>query len=254
MGDDESTNDASNDVVEEPAEDPILSALGDTEDDQDEQVVEEVAETPSDEDTDAEGEPEPEQEEETEEESEASDEAEVIDPKEEARQRYEERQRAIAEREARVREQTEEYVSDGEDEYDQRLRTMEAKQYSNLIANNEQTLISEFEQAKANPDLQIFNPDNKDQFNERVYNKAVKDYNAGYVGYDQNGNMTEIKGSLYEHLQETADLLKGASRSGAVQQVRASKNVRRNADTKPAASPQRGGSSKDPILDVLSAD
>lgn len=152
-----------------------------------------------------------------------------------------------------VREQTEEYVSEGEDEYDQRLRAMEVSEYSNLIAKNEQTLINDFELAIADPSLQIFNPDSE-SFNDRAYNKAVKDYNAGYVGYHQNGNMTEIKGSLYEHLQETADLLKGASRSGAVQQVRASKNVRRNADTKPAASPQRGGSSKDPILEVLSAD
>ena len=245
MADDESTNDVPAEAVEEPAEDPILSALGDTEDDQDEQAVEEVAETPDDEESEAEGEPTPEQE--------GDDDDESYDPKEEARQRYEERQRVIAEREARVREQTEEYVSEGEDEYDQRLRAMEVSEYSNLIAKNEQTLINDFERAIADPSLQIFNPDSE-SFNDRAYNKAVKDYNAGYVGYDQNGNMTEIKGSLYEHLQETADLLKGASRSGAVQQVRASKNVRRNADTKPAASPQRGGSSKDPILEVLSAD
>lgn len=247
MADDESTNDVPAEAVEEPAEDPILSALGDTEDDQDEQAVEEVAETPDDEESEAEGEPTPEQE------GDDDDDDESYDPKEEARQRYEERQRVIAEREARVREQTEEYVSEGEDEYDQRLRAMEVSEYSNLIAKNEQTLINDFERAIADPSLQIFNPDSE-SFNDRAYNKAVKDYNAGYVGYDQNGNMTEIKGSLYEHLQETADLLKGASRSGAVQQVRASKNVRRNADTKPAASPQRGGSSKDPILEVLSAD
>lgn len=246
MADDESTNDVPAEAVEEPAEDPILSALGDTEDDQDEQAVEEVAETPDDEESEAEGEPTPEQEGD-------DDDDESYDTKEEARQRYEERQRVIAEREARVREQTEEYVSEGEDEYDQRLRAMEVSEYSNLIAKNEQTLINDFERAIADPSLQIFNPDSE-SFNDRAYNKAVKDYNAGYVGYDQNGNMTEIKGSLYEHLQETADLLKGASRSGAVQQVRASKNVRRNADTKPAASPQRGGSSKDPILEVLSAD
>ena len=246
MADDESTNDVPAEAVEEPAEDPILSALGDTEDDQDEQAVEEVAETPDDEESEAEGEPTPEQEGD-------DDDDESYDPKEEARQRYEERQRVIAEREARVREQTEEDVSEGEDEYDQRLRAMEVSEYSNLIAKNEQTLINDFERAIADPSLQIFNPDSE-SFNDRAYNKAVKDYNAGYVGYDQNGNMTEIKGSLYEHLQETADLLKGASRSGAVQQVRASKNVRRNADTKPAASPQRGGSSKDPILEVLSAD
>ena len=246
MADDESTNDVPAEAVEEPAEDPILSALGDTEDDQDEQAVEEVAETPDDEESEAEGEPTPEQEGD-------DDDDESYDPKEEARQRYEERQRVIAEREARVREQTEEYVSEGEDEYDQRLRAMEVSEYSNLIAKNEQTLINDFERAIADPSLQIFNPDSE-SFNDRAYNKAVKDYNAGYVGYDQNGNMTEIKGSLYEHLQETADLLKGASRSGAVQQVRASKNVRRNADTKPAASRQRGGSSKDPNLEVVSAD
>ena len=87
-----------------------------------------------------------------------------------------------------------------------------------------------------------------------AHSQSLTQAGANSYAYDQNGNMTEIKGSLYEYLQETADLLKGASRSGAVQQVRASKNVRRNADTKPAASPQRGGSSKDPILEVLSAD
>ena len=175
-----------------------------------------------------------------------------VDPKEEARRRYEARQAVIREREQRVQQQTQEYVSQGDDEYDQRLRQMEADNYSRTIEHTENTLISEFERAKANPDLQIFNPENKEQFNEKAYDKAMRDYNAGYVAYDSNGNMVGVKGSLYEHLTETADLLQGAIKSGAVQQVRASKKMQTHADSKPSAAPKE--TVKDPILEILLAD
>lgn len=242
MEDDESTN-----VAVEPAEpesDPILDSLSDTEDTEDN--TEAVVETPSEEESDDEAEPEVEPTEEETEEVEAT-----VDPKEEARRRYEERQRAIQERRQRVQEQTQDYVKQGEDEYDQRLRAMEVQQYAALIENNENTLISEFERAKANPDLQIFNPDS-DQFNQKAYDKAMRDYNAGYVEYDTNGNMVGIKGSLFEHLTETADLLQGAVKSGAVQQVRAAKKMQTNADSKPAATPKE--TVKDDILDILKSD
>lgn len=249
MADDISTNDTPDEAIT-PAEDPILASLEDTEDttevEADEKPSEEaevVDETPDETESEAEGKPEPEQEEE--------DGELPPDPKEEARKRYEERQRAIAERESRVREQTEDYVSQGEDEYDQRLRAMEVQQYSNLIANNEQKLITEFERVKANPELSIFNPDSP-EFSERVYNKALQDYNAGYVSYDTNGNMVEVKSSLYDHLTETAELLRGATQQGQFQQVKATKTMRNRADSKPAAPPKE--TQKDPILDVLSAD
>lgn len=240
MEDDESTN-----VAVEPAEpesDPILDSLSDTEDTEESDVVE----TPVEKESDDEAEPEVEPTEEETEEIEAT-----VDPKEEARRRYEERQNAIQERRQRVQEQTQDYVKEGEDEYDQRLRAMEVQQYSALIENNENTLIGEFERAKANPDLQIFNPDS-DQFNQKAYDKAMRDYNAGYVDYDTNGNMVGLKGSLFEHLTETADLLQGAVKSGAVQQVRAAKKMQSNADSKPAATPK--ATAKDDILDILKSD
>lgn len=235
-------------VAETPAEDPILSSLSDTEDESvDQKPADPVEETSEETEAEAETPPEGEQAEEETEEVEAE-----VDPKEEARRRYEERQRVIQERRQRVQEQSKDYVQKGEDEYDQRLRSMEVQQYSALIENNENTLITEFERVKANPDLQIFNPDNKETFNERAYDKAIRDFNAGYIGYDVNGNMTEIKGSLFEHLTETADLLQGAVKSGAVQQVRAAKKMQTSADSKPAAPPKE--TAKDAILDVLKSD
>jgi hypothetical protein len=239
----------STDVVEEttqPVDDPVLAVLGDTDDDSTESVEETPAQEESE--TETESEVEPTEEEESEE---TAEESEEIDPKEEARRRYEERQRVIAERRERVQEQTKDYVEQSEDEYDQRLRQMEVQEYTRTIENNENTLISEFERAKNNPDLQIFNPDSE-LFNEKAYDKAMRDYNAGYIGYDRNGNMVEIKGSLFEHLTETAELLKGAIKSGAVQQVRDSRKTKASADTKPAAPPKE--QAKDPILDILTSD
>lgn len=234
-----------------PATDDVLAILEDTED----KAPAEVEETPEAENTEAEteAEVEPTEEETDSEESELqTDDTQEEDPKEEARRRYEERQRVIAERRERVQAQTEDYVQQGEDEYDQRLRAMEVEQYTAKIENTENTLVTEFERVKANPELQIFNPENKDLFNEKAYDKAMRDYNAGYVQYDQYGNMVGIKGSLFEHLTETAELLSGAVKKGAVQQVRATQKMRSTADTKPAATPK--ATPKDDILDILKSD
>lgn len=180
------------------------------------------------------------------------DEGDQVDPKEEARRRYEERQAAIQARRERIRETGEEYVKAGDDEYDQRLRNMEVEAYANKVEANENTLIGEYDRVKANPELQIFNPDSP-EFNQRVYDKAMRDFSAGYIVTDQQGNFVEVKGSLFEHLKETADLLGSAVTSGKFQQVRDSKKNRSQADPKPAASPRDSGT-KDPIMDVLLSD
>lgn len=131
---------------------------------QDEEVAEET-------ETDAETEPEVEQP--TEEE---------LDPKEEARRRYEERQRYNQERRERLQAQTQDYVQGAEDDVDQRVRAIEVQEYARTIENNENKLIGEFDRVKSNPNLQLFNPENTEQFNERLYEKALRDYNAGYLG------------------------------------------------------------------------
>ena len=254
MQDDTSATDTqvADPVVETPVPDDVLNILSDTEDQAPAEVVE-TQETEESDETET-----PAEVEATEDETETEDpelqtgEEEEVDPKVEAQRRYEERQQAKAEREARINNTAKEYIDNGEDEYDQRLRAMEIDNYKRTIESTENTLISEFERVKANPDLQIFNPDNKETFNSRAYDKAIRDYNAGYVNYDQNGNMVGVKGSLFEHLTETAELLSGAVKSGAVQQVRATRQMRSGADSKPAAQPKEAP--KDDILDILKSD
>lgn len=225
-------------IDETPESDPILNAL-ETEDDN---TPSEVDETP------AEEQPDPETPEEVEQPEEQKAQP---DPKELARQAYEERQRVRQEREQSIRSAGEEYTKAGEDEYDQRLRAMEVERYNERVSANEDRLIGEFERVKANPELQLFNPESPD-FNERAYIKAIKDFDAGYVQRDELGNIAGIRGSLLEHLTETADLLRGAIKTGQVQQVRATQQLRQNADIKPAATPKEP--QKDAILDILKSD
>ncbi len=226
---------------ETPVTDPLLSTLSDTEDASDDEVVE----TPKEEVAEAETEPEVEQP------TEEQEEVETPDPKEEARRRYEERQAYREAQRTKIAEQTQEYTAEATDEYDQRLRAMEVQRYQELIENTQDKLVNEFERAKSNPDLQIFNPDS-DEFNQRAYDKALKDFNSGYITYDSNDNMVGLKGSLYEHLTETAELLKGAVKSGQVQQVRATQRMKSKSDVKPAATPKE--IKGDPLMDILLSD
>jgi len=243
--DEDNTSTEVAEVTETPESDPVLDILSDTEDNGD-TANSEVVETP------VKQEPEPETEPEVEPTEGEVEEVETpTDPKDEARRRYEERQSAIREREERVARVANEHIRGSEDDNDERMRKLEANDYSRLVEHNENTLINEFETAKSKPALQIFNPDS-DEFNQRAYDKAIRDYNAGYVQYDQNENIVGIKGSLIEHLTETADLLQGAVKSGAVQQVKAARKMQTNADSKPAATPKEP--QKDTILDILMSD
>lgn len=243
--------------AEKPEVDLILASLGDDESPATEasEVGEEgVKESPDDKvEDDKEVEPETEKDPQLEAkpEAEQKNEEETLDPKEEARRRYEEREKARTERATRVAEQTKPYVDEAVDDTDARLRAMEVQQYNQLIEHSENTLIGEFERVKANPDLQIFNPDSE-QFDQKLYTKAMKDYNAGYITYDTNGNMVGLKGSLYQHLTETAELYRGAIKSGAFQQVRDQRKMKVNSDSKPAASPKE--ETKDPLMEVLLSD
>ena len=225
-------------IDETPESDEILSALETDDDD----ASSEVDETPAEE---------PEETETPEEVQQPEEQEAQPDPKELARKAYEERQRARQKREQTIRENGEEYIKNGEDEYDQRLRAMEVERYNERVTANEERLIGEYERVKANPDLQIFNPESP-EFNERAYVKALKDFDAGYVQRDELGNIAGLGGSLLEHLTETADLLRGAIKTGQVQQVRAARQYKQNADIKPAATPKEP--QKDAILDILKSD
>lgn len=237
--------------VETPVTDPILSELSDETQPADAEVK--PAETAATEETPEDKPEEPESEPKPEGEPEDKKDEEPLDSKEEARRRYEERRATQAERAQRVVEQNKPYIDEATDDTDRRVRTMEVAEYNRIIENNENTLVNEFERVKANPELQIFNPDNKDEFNPALYNKVIKDYNAGYLAYDEQGNMIGVKGSLYQYLTETAEIYQGAVKSGQFKQVRDTRQNKGKADAKPAATP-KDDSVKDPIMEVLQSD
>ena len=242
--------------TEKPAADPILESLGDDTqaektdekpvDNEGTEDKEEKTKGEGEEDTDAEAKPDAEQEETKSEEKE-------LDPKEEARKRYEDREQVREERKIRVAQQTEGYVEEGKDDAEKRLRTVEVQGYNQLIEATEDKMVSEFDRVKVDPELQMFNPDNKELFNEKAFGKAIKDYHAGYINYDNNGNMVGIKVSLYQHLKETSEIYSGAVEKGAFKQVRDQRQIKGKGDPKPAVSPKED-TNKDPIMDVLKSD
>lgn len=238
-------------MEEEAVQDPILSALDDTATDNTESIDETETENNTEpaevEETESET-TEPETEAEADAEAEESVE---LDPKDEARRRYEERQAFKQEQRQRIEAQNKDYVDEAESDIDQRVRAMEVQRYQEIIENTQEKIINEFDRAKADPNLQIFNPESQ-EFNQKAYDKAMRDYDAGYITYDSNGNMIGVKGSLFQHLTETAELLQGAVKSGAIQQVRAGRQMKATADIKPAASPKE--TTKDPILDILKSE
>lgn len=243
--------------AEAPVADPILSELdeGAQPAKAEEKPADEAKPTedePEDKDKEPESEAKPEAEQEKEDDK--KEEEEPLDPKERARRGYEERKKVREERLKRVQEQTKPYIEEaGEDETERRLRTVEVQEYNRVIEHNENALVGEFERAKANPDLQIFNPDNKEQFNPKLYEKAIRDYNAGYITYDNNGNMVELKGSLYQYLTETAEIYQEAIKAGTFKQVRDQRKMKTAADTKPAAPPREDGT-PDPVMEILKSD
>lgn len=123
-----------------------MSILNDTEDAPTENV-ETVEETLEEQEVDeAESPTEGEVSEEESEELQAND-----DPKEEARRWYEERQKAKADQAAKAQQASEDYINQVDDETEQRIRTIEAREYVRTVENNLSTLVNEFERVKANP-------------------------------------------------------------------------------------------------------
>jgi hypothetical protein len=183
---------------------------------------------------------------------------ESIDPAENARRRYEERQAAIAERKASVDQRVQEYVNapsidqTGQEvevtDAERRIRAIEAAEFSRKVENNVNKVVSEFERIKTDPELEMFDEDSEN-FNKKATDKAFKEFVNGYEVFDDYGNLIEVKGSLYQHLKETADLLQGAVKSGQIKQVRDGRKMKTNADAKPAATPKE--TEKDPIMEIL---
>lgn len=192
--------------------------------------------------------------EETEEQSKESD-SEVLSEADQKRQAFEARQAKRQEREAMqaqlVQEQTR-YIESAETLEEERLRAIEVRNqnneieaYNNRIDRTTNSLISEWQQA-ANT-IDVFK--NPDPSTKLFLNDAIDEFQARYVTIDQNGNPINVKGSLYEHLNKKADILRAQRQSGVRQGNEDRAKTKGMAMTPPAKSPPTP--KKDPDLEAF---
>lgn len=158
---------------------------------------------------------------------------------EEREKKRQEKEQLDAERQQQLDQQLQEYVAEGENELAQKVRAMEVERYRERVANTQESIVNDFERAKLDKDLQMFNPESQ-EFNPKVYDRAVRDYEAGYTQVDQYGNIVATKMPFLRYLKETADLLSDVSQTGARKGQQAAQKMRAVAET-PSAASSRGG-------------
>jgi len=196
--------------------------------------------------------------EESESNSEEDDSQEQAESPEEAQKRHnaEMAQRRIAEREAqrlaKLEQDQHQYISEAETDADRLVREIEVERYANKVKANEGTILTEFERVKADPSLQIFNPESK-EFRPDLYGELTDVFDKAYTSYDQYGNIVEVKGSLYQTAKKWGQLW---SKEAIVNQAKGQKVARQQSSKAEvtgasAAKPQK---ETDPLMDLLLSD
>lgn len=263
------------DVFDNPFDEPVETVEETTEEvtEQASEVTTEVEETT--EDTEAEqtateeSEAEESQETEVEEESSQS-EAEAEDdtrPAEDAshaewaKWRREQRERKLAEETAR-QQALNKYLNEADNDEDRRLREIEVNQananqriYDDIVERNARDILADVTRMESDPDTQIFNPKNKDTFNERQFARMQASYEAMHLRTNPNRpeDIVEVKESFYKFAKEWASDLKQDMK---IAEARATKTASRNlSKSEPASnSVSKPPKQSDPLEDLWDSD
>lgn len=161
-------------------------------------------------------------------------------------------QEAFKEREARrlaleqqKREQQQEYLDAAEDAKDLALRQLQVEAYNNRIQGNLTKLESGIDRAIANIDL--FEK-GSDAAKEELA-RSLDVFERLYVVRDANGDPVEVRGDVYQYLQENAERIRRLTGDGARQQVKDKKLTKAKVDPLPARTPKEP--KKDPALSAF---
>ncbi len=190
------------------------------------------------------------------EETESEDDSQESEEDAQKRHNAEMAQRRIQEREAQrlaqLHQDQQAYVGEAESDADRLVRQIEIERYANTVKANESQVLTEFERVKADPSLQIFNPESKD-FNPDLYNELTEVFDKAYVSYDKYGNILQVKGSLYQTAKKWGGIWgKQAKINQAKGQKIASKQSAKSEVT--GASAPKAPKDKDPLMDILLSD
>jgi len=197
-------------------------------------------------------------EESTEDESESNSEESQEESPEEAQKRHnaEMAQQRIAQREAerlaKLQDDQQKYITEADSDADRLVREIEVERYANKVKANEGTILTEFERVKADPSLQIFNPESK-EFRPDLYGELTDVFDKAYTSYDQYGNIIEVKGSLYQTAKKWGQLW---SKEAIVNQAKGQKVARQTSSKAEVtgASAAKPPKTNDPLMDLLLSD
>jgi hypothetical protein len=191
-------------------------------------------------------------------ESESNSEESQEESPEEAQKRHnaEMAQQRIAQREAerlaKLQDDQQSYIADADTDADRLVREIEVERYANKVKANEGTILTEFERVKADPSLQIFNPESK-EFRPDLYGELTDVFDKAYTSYDQYGNIIEVKGSLYQTAKKWGQLW---SKEAIVNQAKGQKVARQTSSKAEVtgASAAKPPKTNDPLMDLLMSD
>ena len=148
-----------------------------------------------------------------------------------ARQRIAEKQA----REQRKREEQQAYIEQAEDQKDLALRQLQVEAYNNKIENNTAKLQTSLERAVASIDLfRTGTP----AVQQRLL-RAVDQFESMHVVKDDNGDPIEVRGDVYQYLQDEANSIRELLGDGAKQQVTAKAKQKQRTLTPPVRTPKK---------------
>ncbi len=223
--------------VEEEATDEAQTDTNVEEESQDESDTEEVSES--------EEEPEAEAEEEPDDEAIKAHNAEMA-------------QRRIAQREARRKQEAEllqaqrQYVEEAESDAQRLVNELHIERYNQAVQNNEKAILTEYERVKADPALQIFNPESK-EYRPDLFNELQETFEKGYTQVDEWGNVVAVNASFYEKAKQWGNMW---NRQAKISEAKASSNLKKSmskAEPQSNSAP-RPTKNKDPLMDILMSD
>lgn len=161
------------------------------------------------------------------------------------RQNDEYAKQRIADREAREAEkqrQQEEYLQSAEDDTQLALRQLQIDAYNNKVTQNLSKLDSQMDRAVA--DIDLFRTGSNAVKEELA--QSLEIFERLHVQRDQNGDPVNVKGDLYQYLQEKAESIRRLTGDGARQEVKDKQLTKAKTDTLPTRTPKEP--KKDPYL------
>lgn len=156
--------------------------------------------------------------------------------------------------------QEEQWVNQASDEYEKEERQQQVEQarqqdqlYDTYHRANQSYVEADYYKLMADPELQMFNPQNKEAYSPDLHKKLIDDFEATSVQYDNNGRIIQVRGSLYERAKREATVLK---RYSTIAQAKAAQSIQKTAskaDVTGASAP-KPPKDNDPLMDMLLKD